>query len=235
MKTVRGFLISQIGSILGSAVTDYVLIWYITMESGSGLLLSLSLLVTFLPRVLAAFVFERYASLFRLKSVLIGADLFAAALSAVLALFIYKGRDSYELLLGVMALRAAAAGIQSPCEKIFISQITPGDRLLEVNGYNSTIQSLCSLLAPALGGLFAARMSVAAALFLDPATVLAAVAVLLTLPDTGRAGEPERGTVQDKMAVSRLDWETERILRQYAGQPPVRPGGTLCGFVNRRI
>lgn len=174
MKAVRGFLISQIGSILGSAVTDYVLIWYITMESGSGLLLSLSFLVTFLPRVLAALLFERYASLFRLKSVLIGADLFAAALSAVLALFIYKGRDSYELLLGVMALRAAAAGIQSPCEKIFISLITPGDRLLEVNGYNSTIQSLCSLLAPALGGLLAARMSVAAALFLDPATVLSA-------------------------------------------------------------
>lgn len=27
MKAVRGFLISQIGSILGSTVTDYVLIW----------------------------------------------------------------------------------------------------------------------------------------------------------------------------------------------------------------
>ena len=36
MKAVRGFLISQIGSILGSVVTDYVLSWYITIESGSG-------------------------------------------------------------------------------------------------------------------------------------------------------------------------------------------------------
>ena len=36
MKAIRGFLISQIGSILGSVVTDYVLSWYITIESGSG-------------------------------------------------------------------------------------------------------------------------------------------------------------------------------------------------------
>ena len=100
MKTVRGFLISQIGSILGSAVTDYVLIWYITMESGSGLLLSLSLLVTFLPMVLAAFLFERYASLFRLKSVLIGADLFAAALSAVLALSSIRAGTAMSFCLG---------------------------------------------------------------------------------------------------------------------------------------
>lgn len=180
-QRIKLFLISQIFSALGSSIVDYVLVWYITIKSGSGIILSLSLLVTFLPKILSALMIKNKFGCFNLKIMLMASDLCAALLSCVLAVVIYTRCDTYLLLMAVMALRTACTGIQGPCQKVFIAEITPEDLLLKVNGYHSSINSICSLLAPAIGGVLAACVSISGALLLDPITVISAIIVLIKI------------------------------------------------------
>lgn len=203
-STIKFFLVSQLFSVFGSAIVDYVLVWYITIKSGSGIVLSISMLVTFLPKILAASFIENHIKNLNLKKVLIVADSFVALLSCVLAVIVYSGNDSYFLLLFVMALRASGAGIQGPCSKVFIAEITPRTLLLKVNGYNTIITSICSLLAPALGGVIVAYISISSAMLLNPITALFAIMVLFKIK-SGRGKSSEDSVADIKVVSEKID------------------------------
>lgn len=51
-KRIILFLTSQTVSLLGSSLTQYAIIWYVTLTTSSGLMLTISTLVTFIPQVL---------------------------------------------------------------------------------------------------------------------------------------------------------------------------------------
>ncbi len=211
-QSIRPFLVSQIFSMLGSTIVDYVLVWYITLKSGSGIILSLSLLVTFLPKIVAASFIKNKFRYFNLKIMLILSDVFVALLSCVLAVLIRMEWDTYVLLLVVMALRTAGAGIQGPCEKVFIAEITPENMLLKINGYNSSINSICSLVAPALGGALAAYVSISGALLIDPLTVILAVIVLLKIKYIRCPLEENK---KEDVSGVKLDNKTGSVLHSY--------------------
>lgn len=175
------FLISQIFSVFGSGVVDYVLIWYITLKSGSGLILSFSLILTYLPKILGAYLVEKKLQLHRVKVILILSDFLIAIFSTILAVLIFFELDSYSILLSVMALRAVFSGIQNPCEKVLLAEITPENYLLKINGYNAVVSSLCSLAAPAIGAIMIVYFSMPVALMLDLVTAICAIFLLLFL------------------------------------------------------
>lgn len=181
LKKTYLYLSSQFFSIFGSSVVDYVLIWYITLKSGSSLILSSSLVLTYLPKIFGAYLVEKKLQIHRVKLVLMMSDLLIAVFSTALAALIFVGWDTYGILLSMMALRAVFSGIQNPCEKILLTEITPEASLEKMNGYNAAISSLCSLAAPALGAIIIVRFSMPIALMFDLATALCAIILLLFL------------------------------------------------------
>jgi MFS transporter, DHA3 family, macrolide efflux protein len=149
------------------------------MKSGSGLILSVSLVITYLPKILGAWISEKKIKQQYIKSALIYADLFIASSSMVFAILVFLKLDTYPIMLGIMALRAIGSGIQTPCEKVFLTELTPKKLLAKVNGYNTIIISICSLLCPAIGAAIVANISILAVFMLELCTATCAIIILL--------------------------------------------------------
>lgn len=86
----------------------------------------------------------------------------AIALSTlVIAILFMLGLDSIWLLLIALGIRSLGSGIQTPTVTSFLPEIVPEERLMRVNGINTTIQSVMLILSPAASGALLANVKLA--------------------------------------------------------------------------
>lgn len=180
------FLSGQTVSLLGSALVQYAVFWYLTITYKSGWIMALAAVFGFLPQAIVSVFGGVWADRHNRKYLIMGADAAIAASTLVLALVMMTGYADVWLLFAVMAIRSAGAGIQMPAVAALIPQLVPTAQLLRINGINGSIQSAMALLAPAAGGaIFAwatARYDGSAALipifFIDIVTAVVGIALL---------------------------------------------------------
>ncbi|GAA3897521.1 MFS transporter [Microbacterium invictum] len=146
------FLSGQTVSLLGSALVQYAVFWYLTIEYKSGWIMALAAVFGFLPQAIVSVFGGVWADRHNRKYLIILADAAIAASTLALALIMMSGYAEVWLLFAVMAIRSAGAGIQMPAVAALIPQLVPTSQLLRINGINGTIQSAMALLAPAAGG-----------------------------------------------------------------------------------
>jgi DHA3 family macrolide efflux protein-like MFS transporter len=93
-----------------------------------------------------------------------------------------------------MAVRSIGAGVQMPAISALVPQIVPSDKLLTVNGINSSVTSSLQLLAPVAAAAVYASMSLAAILFIDVATAVVGLSLLATVavPTLARAASEDK-------------------------------------------
>jgi DHA3 family macrolide efflux protein-like MFS transporter len=88
-----------------------------------------------------------------------------------------SGVDDLWLIFLVMAVRSIGAGIQMPAVSAVIPQIVPSDKLMRINGINSSIQSAMGLLAPVAAAAVYANMSIVAIFFIDVVTAVIGISI----------------------------------------------------------
>ena len=122
------------------------------------------------------------------------ADSAIALSTLVLALLMLSGIDDLWLIFLVMAVRSVGAGFQTPAISALLPQIVPSDKLMNVNGLNSSIQSTLTLLAPVAAAAVYSTMSLTAIFFIDVVTAIVGVAFLATIavPTLERAASDEK-------------------------------------------
>ncbi len=146
------FLSGQTVSLLGSALVQYAVFWYLTITFKSGWIMALAAVFGFLPQAIVSVFGGVWADRHNRKYLIMGADALIAAATLALALIMMSGYAEVWLLFLVMAIRSAGAGIQMPAVAALIPQLVPTRQLLRINGINGSIQSAMALLAPAAGG-----------------------------------------------------------------------------------
>jgi DHA3 family macrolide efflux protein-like MFS transporter len=169
-KNITLFLISQTISMLGSALTQYAMIWYVTLTTQSGMMMTLSTLCTFLPQVFISLFAGVWADRYNRKVLIILADALVALSTLGLAIAFMSGYRELWLLFLVAGIRSVGTGIQVPTVNALIPQLTPEDKLMRINGINGTLQTFTMLVAPAVSGALLASSTVEAAFFVDVAT-----------------------------------------------------------------
>ncbi len=175
------FLTSQMFSLFGSSVVGYVVIWYITLETSSAWMMTVSILCTFLPQLLVSLFAGVWADRYSRKLLIMLSDLFTALCTLVLAVFFLLGVRSFTLLFIISALRSLGAGVQAPAVGAILPQLVPTEKLTKVNGISNALNSALMLLSPAIGGLLLAKVDMGYALLVDVATALLAVCIMLFL------------------------------------------------------
>lgn len=175
------FLSSQAVSLFGSMLVQYAIIWYITLTTQSGLILTISTLVSFLPQIVISLFAGVWADRYPRKLLIIFADLLTAASTLGLAISFLLGYQELWLLFLVSAIRSIGAGIQMPAVNALLPQIVPQDRLVRVNGINGTIQPFIMIAAPVLSGTLMSLSTLESIFFIDVVTALLAVGLLLAL------------------------------------------------------
>lgn len=172
------FLMSQGISLFGSSIVTFAISWYVTLETGSGALLTISVLVSFIPQILVSLYGGALADKYNRKTIIIVSDALIALATLILAIIFISGFKNIWILFIVSAVRSIGAGLQYPAVGAVLPQFVPSDKLMRVNTLNSTITSISMLLAPVLGGAVFATLGIEAAMLIDVFTAIIGIFIL---------------------------------------------------------
>ena len=193
-KKVSVFLVGQTVTTFGSLLVQYALLWHLTLTTKSGVVLALAAVFGFLPQAVVSIFAGVWADRVNRKVMIILSDSTIALATLVLAFFMLSGVDDLWLIFLVMAVRSVGAGIQMPAISALIPQIVPTDKLMRVNGINSSVQSSLLIIGPVAAAGIYSTMSLAAILFVDVVTAAIGLSLLATIavPTLSRAASNDK-------------------------------------------
>lgn len=183
-RNITLFLSGQTASLFGSSLVQYAILWYLTLETKSGVVLTMATVFGFLPQAFISVFGGVWADRHNRKLLIIGADAAIATTTLALAIVMLTGYENLWLIYATLAIRSIGAGIQTPAVGALIPQIVPPDKLIRINGINMSIQSSMTLLAPALAAALFAGFGLHAVLFVDVATAVVGIALVGIIPVT---------------------------------------------------
>lgn len=181
-RQITLFLTSQTISLMGSSIVAYAIIWYVTLTTSSGLMMTISTLFTFLPQILVSLFAGVWADRYHRKYLIILADVLIATATLILAILFFMGYRELWLLFVVSGIRSFGSGVQMPAVNALIPQLVPENKLMKINGINGSIQSLTFIVAPAISGGLLVAFSLEYTFFIDVITALIAVGILAFIP-----------------------------------------------------
>jgi DHA3 family macrolide efflux protein-like MFS transporter len=173
------FVASQTLSLLGSSLVQYAIVWYITLQTRSGLMMTLVTLVTFVPGFFLSPFAGVWADRHDRKKIIMLADGGIALVTLAMALVFMTGHREIWLLLVASALRAVGQAMQGPAVGAFLPQIVPQDRLLRANGITGSMQSAILIVSPMASGALLSLAPIEVIFFIDVVTAALAITVLL--------------------------------------------------------
>lgn len=173
------FLGSQTISLFGSALVQYAILWYITLNTQSGMMMTISILCGFVPTFILSPIAGVWADRYNRKMLIMLADSLIAISTLILAILFLIGYDDLWLLFVMSAVRAVGTGIQTPAVGAILPQIVPEDQLTKVNGANGSIQAMIMLIAPIISAALLTTASLETIFFIDVVTAAIAVSILL--------------------------------------------------------
>lgn len=196
-KNIVLFLTSQTISLFGSSLVQFAIMWYITLETKSGMMMTISIVCGFLPTFFLSPFAGVWADRYDRKKLIILSDSLIAISTLILALLFFAGYEMLWLLFVMSAIRAFGAAVQMPAVGAFIPQLVPEDKLTKVNATNTSIQSAVMLVSPMLSGALFTVTTIEMIFLIDVITAALAVSVLLLFLHV-----PAHRKAQEKQSVS---------------------------------
>ncbi|RPI73729.1 MAG: MFS transporter, partial [Ignavibacteriales bacterium] len=194
-KDITLFLISQNVSLFGSSLVQYAIMWYVVLETQSGVMMTIYIIAGFLSTFFLSPFAGVWADRFNRKILIILADSGIALFTLLLALLFLTGYDAIWLLFAAAAVRAAGTGIHTPAIGALIPQIVPAEKLTRVNGINTSVQSVVMLISPMISAALLTIASLESIFFIDVITAAIAVSILiffLNIPVHAKAMEKQK-------------------------------------------
>lgn len=179
-KTVGVFMISQTVSLLGSMLVMYAIMWHITLETQSGLMMTIMVMCTFIPALLISPFAGVWADKLNRKMLMIVADMGIALVTLIIAILFLMGIREVWILFVVSVVRSFGQSVHQPAVSAVYPQIVPETHLVRVQGIAQGIQSSSMILMPLLAGLLLAYFKLELILFIDVVTAAIAVMILVT-------------------------------------------------------
>lgn len=183
------FFAGQGLSLVGSALTQFVLIWWITDTTGSASALALAGTAALLPQALLGPLAGALADRWNRRLLLMVSDAVSALCMIVLiALFLADAIALWHAYT-LMAVRSAMQAIQAPAAAASTPLLVPVEFLPRAAGLNQTLQGVMTIAAAPLGALAIAFMPIGWALSIDVATAALAILTLffLRIPPTAKS------------------------------------------------
>ncbi len=214
----------ELVSVLTSSILQMGFVWHITLTTNSASMLSLASLAGFLPLALFGMFAGTIVDRLPLKHTLIGADLFIAAVSAVVAMVSLAGALPVWVVMVALFVRAIGSAFHTPAFQALTPLVAPPEHLTRLAGVTQAVQSGGYILGTAIAAVIYPLWGLTSMIALDVAGALFATgAVLAARLDVGgssqSASTAERGIVLADQ-VRALVAETAdgyRVLRGYRG------------------
>ena len=159
-------------------ITGHAIMWYVTLKTNSGTIMTLFTVATMLPMFFIAPFGGVWADRFNRKNLINIADAGIATVTLVIALLFSVGITNTALLFFCSIARSLGQGVQMPAVSALIPQIVPQAHLARINGFNSSIQSLALLASPPIAGALLTFAPIQILLFIDVVTAVIGISIL---------------------------------------------------------
>ena len=224
----------ELVSVLTSSILQMGFVWHITLTTNSASMLSLASLAGFLPLALFGTFAGAIVDRLPLRVTLVGADLFIAAVSAVVAMVSLTGALPVWVVMVALFVRAIGSSLHTPAFQALTPLVAPAEHLTRLAGVTQAVQSGGYILGTAIAAVIYPLWGLTAMIALDVVGALfATVAVLAARLDVGgaragaMAGERNLGLVAQARALAAETADGYRVLRCYHGLFAL----LWCGFV----
>jgi DHA3 family macrolide efflux protein-like MFS transporter len=191
-RTFWTIWLGQAFSLAGSQASQFALVWWLTLETGSPAVLSSATLVALLPAVVLGPAIGALVDRWSRRLTMIVADAAVAVGSLVLAGLFFTGRASSAVVLLFILLRAIGGAFHTPAMQAATSLMVPAEQLSRVQGVNQVLHGAIGIFAAPLGAILLGLIGMSGVMGVDVVTALLAILPLLLL----RIPEPERGASQ---------------------------------------
>jgi len=208
-KNIALFLASQTLSLFGTMLVQYAIMWHIVLKTQSGVMMTILILVAVLPTFFTSLLGGVWADRYHKKHLINLADGSIAFVSLLIAISLSAGIDSIALLMIAAFVRALGQGVQQPAVTSLIPFIVPKDKLLKINGLNSSIQSGIYLLSPLASASLMSLAPLQTLFLIDVVTASIAIGILYFLvkvPHTERKTKNTEKTTHFKDLIDGLKY-----------------------------
>ena len=216
----RFFIIwtGQAFSLMGSALVQFALVWWLTAKTGAATILATSTLVALLPQILLGPFAGALVDRWNRRLIMIVADSGIAAATGVLIVLFATGVVQVWHIYIILLLRSLGGAFHSPAMSASTSLMVPNKHLARVGGMNQTLQGLMSVFAPPLGALLISILPTQGVLAIDILTAALAVGPLLFI----QIPVPPRQAAQakDPSSIRTSYWHDLREGLAYVGKWP---------------
>lgn len=168
-------------SLIGSAITQFALVWWITDTTGSVTNLGIAGLAAMLPQALCGPLAGVFADRHNRQFIMVLADTVSAWCMTVLIVLFMTDRIELWHIYVLMAVRSAMQAFQQPAMAASISMLVPASFLSQAAGLNQTVAGLVLIGAAPLGALAMSMAPIGWVLSIDVLTAVLGVMPLLIL------------------------------------------------------
>ena len=209
--------LGQALSLVGSAITQFVLLWWITDKTGSAAALATAGMAMLLPQAVLGPLGGVFADRHDRQIIMILTDLVSALCVLLLIMMFEYGNVELWQIYVLMATRSAMQAFQGPASMASVATLVPPDFVPRAAGFNQTVQGLSMVGAAPLGALLLSFVPVKYALGVDVLTAAIGISPLLfvTIPPViSTSSRHVRIWAQFRDGIQRI-WSDRSLRRLY--------------------
>jgi len=208
--------IGQIVSLVGSALVQFALVWYVTKQTGSATVLATATTAALVPNILLGPFVGALVDRWNRKLVMISADLVVALATVVLAMLFATGAIQIWHIVAILLTRSAAGVFQGPARIAATTLMVPKEHLSRLGGINQAVDGMITVFSPALGALLLELLPMQGVLAVDIITAAIAIALLIFFV---RVPQPKTKPKQDKVTPRSLMADVREGIRYIVTWP----------------
>ncbi len=180
-RSYLSFWFGQLISLLGSSVAQFVIVWWITLETESTLYLALASVLAFTPIVILGPFTGVLVDRWNRKALIGVVDLLQSLTTVVLIFLFQLNFVAIWQVLALLTLKGVFQAFHAPAVWAIIPTMVPRNKLSRMNGVNYLFTSAVNLAGPVVAAILLGFWTINQILWIDAITFLAALVPLLMI------------------------------------------------------
>lgn len=186
-------------SLLGSRITNFAVVWWLTQETNSAMVLTTLTLMIALPQIFLGPFAGALTDRWNRRTAMLVADTVSAIVSAVLVLLIWAGQLQIWHIYAVTFVSSLSGILQLSAMTASTSLMVPEEHLGRVQGANQILRGSLIVLAPIIGAILVDLISLDAIVGIDVVTAAFAILPLLFIAIPSPPRDEDKKTVTPKV------------------------------------
>ena len=166
-------------SFIAAGAASYACVWYVTVATGSPIMLALIYVAAFLPLGLLSPFGGVIADKVNRKAIILASDMTLAVSSIAMAALIFFTEPSIPVILACCLVYGIASAFRGPAFNATMPLLVPADANMRINTLDGMLSSVSVIIAPVFGIFLYTTMGLQLVLFVNGICALASFAAML--------------------------------------------------------